>query len=149
MENYNSQVEIKASAENVYAALTQEIPLWWTEMFEGAADREQSVFTVRFGISVYKTMQITELQPNVKVVWDVKDSLIQIPELRNQTEWIGTTIVWEIRPVGEDSILQLTHVGLQPSVECYEICAAGWQQFTASLKSYLETGKGTPYLEMS
>lgn len=149
MENYKTELEIKATAEKVYAALTQEIPLWWTEMFEGAADREQSTFTVRFGDSVYKTMAVTKLQPNVTVVWNVKDSLIQIPELKNQTEWIGTTIIWEIRPAGENCILQLTHVGLQPAVECYEICAAGWQQFTTSLKSFLETGKGTPFKQMS
>lgn len=42
--------------------------------------------------------------------------------------WIGTAIVWELILGESSSDLQLTHVGLAPSFECYEICIAGWKQ---------------------
>lgn len=81
------------------------------------------------------------------MVWYVEDSVINIPGLNNQKEWIGTTIVWEIKDEEEETgiVMQHTHIGLNPEIECYEICSSGWQQFTSSLKSYLEIGVGTPF----
>lgn len=145
MENYTATVTINTTASQLFNALTQEMPLWWTEMFEGNATEVGSSFTVRFGENVFKTMRVEELVSNVKVVWHVEDSLINIPELNNQKEWIGTTIVWEMEEKGDDVALKLTHVGLGPEIECYEICSSGWQQFISSLKAYLETSVGTPF----
>ncbi|MDQ8005819.1 MAG: SRPBCC domain-containing protein [Pedobacter sp.] len=149
MENYKSTITLKADASKVFTALTQKIHNWWTEMFEGAANKEGAEFTVRFGDSVYKTMQIAELVPNAKVVWYVKASLIDIPELKNKTEWVGTTIAWELKEEGETTLLQLEHIGLNEAVECYDICSNGWQQFTHSLKLYVETGTGNPFKNLS
>lgn len=149
MENYKSTISLQASTAKVFSALTEEIPLWWTEMFEGSANKEGAEFTVRFGDSVYKTMQIVALVPNSKVVWYVKASLIDIPKLKNKTEWVGTTIVWEIEQSSDKTLLHLEHQGLNEAIECYEICANGWQQFTNSLKLYIETGTGNPFKKMS
>ncbi|MDR6967189.1 hypothetical protein J2X31_001196 [Flavobacterium arsenatis] len=145
MGNYNSSSTINTTATQLFKALTQEIPLWWTEMFEGSASEVGNSFTVRFGENVFKTIRIEELVSNSKVVWHIEDSLINIPELNNQKEWIGTTIVWKIEEKGNDVALKLTHIGLDHEIECYEICSNGWQQFTGSLKAYLETGSGAPY----
>lgn len=139
MDNYHLKLQINTSADKLYDALTNGIPNWWTTMFEGSANRTNNTFTVRFGDSIFKTMQIEELVINSKVVWYVKDSLINIPELNNQTEWIGTTIIWELTPTNNFTELQLTHLGLHPKIECYHVCTSGWQQFTARLKSYAET----------
>lgn len=149
MEDYSIEITIKAKTEKVFEALTQQIPLWWTEMFEGNANKEGAEFTVRFGDSVYKTLQVVALVPNAKVVWCVKASLIDIPELKNKTEWVGTTIVWEIEQNGDTTLLHLEHHGLNEAIDCYEICANGWQQFTNSLKLYIETGKANPFKKMS
>ncbi|WP_144281978.1 SRPBCC family protein [Chryseobacterium echinoideorum] len=145
MENYSNTIQLKATTDKVFNALTNEIPLWWTEMFEGSANREGSSFTVRFGDNVYKTMCVEELVHNSNVVWYVEKSLIAVPGLKKQTEWIDTTIVWEITEKGNSTELHLTHIGLNPNVECYDICTNGWQQFTNSLKEFVETGKGNPY----
>lgn len=145
MENYSTIIKLNTTADKVFNALTTEIPLWWTEMFAGLADKQGETFTVRFGENIYKTMQVQELSDNSKVIWQVKDALIAIPELKNQTEWIGTTIVWEIIPQEKNSELKLTHIGLRPNTECHEICSNGWQNFTDSLKLFLETGKGNPF----
>lgn len=145
MENYSNTIKLKATADKVFNALTNEIPLWWTEMFEGSANKQGKNFTVRFGNSVYKTMRVEELAHNVRVVWYVENSLIAVPDLKNQTEWIGTKIVWEINEQSNDTELYLTHIGLNSEIECYEVCTNGWQQFTNSLKLFVETGKGNPY----
>lgn len=145
MENYSNIIKLHTTTDKVFNALTTEIPLWWTEMFEGLGNKQNGTFTVRFGESIYKTMQVQELSDNSKVVWQVKNAVIAIPGLKNQTEWIGTTIVWEIMQQENITELQLTHIGLRPGIECYEICTNGWQQFTDSLKLFLETGKGSPF----
>lgn len=145
MNNYTHTIEIKTTADKVYDAVTRTIPLWWTEMFSGSSEQAGDVFTIRFGENIHKTMRVKELVPNSKVIWYVEDSLINLPELKNQTEWIGTTIVWEIEQENNNALVKVTHIGLHPAVECYEICSDGWLQFTNSLKLFLETGKGNPY----
>ncbi|WP_353145369.1 SRPBCC domain-containing protein [Chryseobacterium sp.] len=147
MDHYSSTLEIKATTDKVYEALTRKIPLWWSEMFEGSSEQTNDIFTIRFGDSIYKTMRVKEAIPNSRICWHVEDSRIAIPSLKNQTEWIGTAIVWEMKQNENSSLLQLTHIGLQPSIECYEICSDGWKQFINSLKVFLETGKGNPYLK--
>ncbi|WP_426477804.1 SRPBCC family protein [Chryseobacterium sp. CBSDS_008] len=145
VENYTHTIEVKATADKLYHALTHEISLWWTEMFEGTSSEVDSLFTIRFGDHIHKTMRVKKLTANTEIVWFVEDSLIALPELKNQTEWIGTTIVWEIRQKNEITQIKLTHIGLNPGIECYEICSGGWLQFLGSLKKFLETGSGAPY----
>ncbi|WP_167033362.1 SRPBCC family protein [Chryseobacterium sp. Tr-659] len=144
-DHYTHAIEVSTAADKAYNAVTQQIPLWWTEMFEGTAAKVGAVFTIRFGDNIYKTMRVKELVDHSKVIWDVEDSLIALPELNNQTEWIGTTIIWNIEQKENLTQLQVTHIGLSPDVECYDICSDGWLQFMNSLKLFLETGKGSPY----
>lgn len=145
MKDYQHSIELNAGANKIFNALTREIPLWWTEMFEGSSNERGQLFTVRFGDNVFKTMEVKELVTDVKVVWEVKDSVIAIPELKNQREWIGTRIIWEIKPGDNVCNLELTHLGLTPVIECYDICADGWQQFINSFKSHIETDQGNSY----
>lgn len=145
MEHYSTTIILDTTPAKVFSALTNELMLWWTTLFEGRADRIDDKFTVRFGDNIFKTMQVMELVENAKVAWEVKDSLIAVPELQNQKEWIGTTIIWEIIPGETHTQLRLTHIGLNADVECYTLCTAGWKQFLNSLKAYLETAKGNPY----
>lgn len=145
VEDYIHEIEVNSTADRIYHALTQEIPLWWTELFEGSSSEAGNLFTIRFGDQIHKTMRVKELIHKTKIVWSVEDSLIALPELKNQTEWIGTTIVWEMEQKENSSVLMLTHIGLNPDIECYEICSNGWRQFLGSLTKFLETGEGTPY----
>lgn len=145
VENYVHILEVNTTADKVYQTLTDEIPLWWTELFEGSSWEVGNLFTIRFGDQIHKTMRVQELTRHTKIVWFVEDSLIALSELKNQTEWIGTTIIWEIEENKESTQIKLTHIGLNPAIECYEICSNGWLQFLGSLKKFLETGEGAPY----
>lgn len=145
MNNYTNTIEVKTTANKAYQSLTHQVPFWWTEVFEGASAQIGDVFTIRFGESIHKTMRVEEAIPDTKVIWYVEDSLIALPELKNQTEWIGTTIIWEIEQTEESIKIKVTHLGLNPDIECYDICSNGWMQFLSSLKLFMETGIGAPY----
>jgi uncharacterized protein YndB with AHSA1/START domain len=145
MDDFKKTISIQATNDRVYDALTNRITKWWTEMFEAVSNKQGHTFTIRFGSNVFKTFEVQELVINKKVIWFVTDSLIDIPDLKNKTEWINTKIVWEITSKGNQTELQLIHFGLTHEVECYSICATGWQQFSDSLKSYLEKDSGMPF----
>lgn len=145
MENFQKSITLNATSSKVFDALTNSISQWWTEMFEGAANKQEDTFTIRFGANVFKTMKVEELIHNKKVVWKVTDSLIDLPGLNKKTEWINTKIVWKIISDGSKTELQLTHIGLTPQIECYTICESGWQNFTNSLAVFINTGIGMPF----
>ena len=147
MENYSNIIQVKATPDKVFDALTHHIPLWWSEMCSGSSSQAGDIFTIKFGESVYKTMSVKEAVADAKIIWYVEDSLIAIPGLKNQTEWIGTTIGWDLERKENGTEVKVTHIGLHQEIECYEICANGWIQFISSLKQFLETGKGSPYRE--
>ena len=145
MDNFRKTIIIQAAGDKVFDALTNSITKWWTEMFEGISNQQGQFFTIRFGTKVFKTMTVEELIKNKKVVWYVTDSLIDIPDLNNKTEWINTKIVWEISAQDSKTELHLTHFGLTPQVECYNICQDGWHNFTDSLTQFIITGIGKPF----
>ena len=83
--DYQYTFLVKKNILSVFQAITQQIPKWWTEDFEGSADKVNDEFTVRFS-TTFKTMKVQELIPNEKIVWLCIDTLIDIPELQNNTE---------------------------------------------------------------
>ena len=145
MDNFKKTLLLQATNDKVFDALTNSIPKWWTEMFEGISNEQGQFFTIRFGTNVFKTMVVEELVPDKKVAWKVTDSLIDIPELKNKTEWINTQIVWKISSKDNQTELHLTHFGLTPQIECYNICESGWHNFTDSLSAFINTGIGKPF----
>jgi hypothetical protein len=80
-------------------------------------------------------MKVLELHPPTRVLWQVVGG----PE-----DWIGTKISWELKQEGEYSIVLFKHQGWKEPVEFMHHCSTKWAIFLMSLKSLLETGKGTP-----
>lgn len=145
MDNFKKTINLQATTDKVFDALTNSIPKWWTEMFEGISNEQGQTFTIRFGENIFKTMKVEELVTNKKVVWKVTASLIDIPDLKNKTEWIDTKIVWEIYTENSQTELHLIHYGLTPQIECYSICQDGWHNFTESLTKFINSGVGNPF----
>lgn len=142
--NYSNSLFIKSEAEKVYGAITNHISDWWSEDYSGISNNLNDKFTVRFG-TTFKTMKVTELIPNEKVVWICIDTLIDIPELPNNTEWKDTRIVWELQKDDDNTKITLTHIGLTSELKCYTICEQGWKSFLESLKQFTETNIGLPF----
>lgn len=114
-------------------------------MFEGSGRAAGETFTIRFGSQVFKTMLVEELIKNKKVAWRVEDALIDLPELVNKKEWINTQIVWDLSTHLNGTLLKVTHIGLTPDAECYELCSSGWNSFLYSFDKFINTGAGTPF----
>ena len=115
---------------------------WWARNIEGNTEKLNDVFTVHFG-ETYVTFKITESVPYEKIAWHVSDCYL--PWLKDKTEWNGTTVVFEISPLGDQTQVIMTHIGLVPEVECYEGCEAGWNKyFKGSLFKLLTEHAGVP-----
>ena len=57
----------------------------------------------------------------------------------------GTSVVWEISPATEGSLIRMTHQGLTPAAECYEDCQQGWSHhINDSLYKYITEQVGMP-----
>jgi hypothetical protein len=76
-------------------------------------------------------------------MWHVTDS--QINFVRDKSEWDGTDIVFEIAKKDDKSEIRFTHVGLVPTIECYDGCSGAWGFYVnESLRDFIAKGKGQP-----
>ncbi len=89
----------------------------------------------RFGAGGFE-MKVLELHPSHRVLWEVADG----PQ-----EWFGTTISFELKQQSDWTIVLFRHAGWKEPVEFMHHCSTKWAVFLLSLKSLLETGKGTPW----
>ena len=131
------KVGIKSSSvHEVYKALTtlDGLSAWWTGDTQGEG-HAGGVLLFRFGNGGFD-MRVLELDPDRRVLWRVVDG----PQ-----EWIGTTIDWELRQEGDWTIILFKHGGWKEPVEFMHHCSTKWGVFLLSLKSLLETGKGSPW----
>lgn len=143
MENqdYTCSVEVAVPPVEAFNRINN-VQAWWAENFEGGSTRQGDTFTVRFG-ETYGTFRISEMLPGQKVVWFTEDSYLYF--LKNKLEWVGTSIVWEISPCGDGSIVKMTHKGLIPGMECFNDCQKGWNFYIKeSLYDLLTKDDGKP-----
>jgi Activator of Hsp90 ATPase homolog 1-like protein len=119
---------------------------WWTEELEGSSQNLNDEFTVRFFDDIHvSTQRLVEVVPDKKVVWLVTKSKLTF--LKNQTEWTGTKVSFEIAKKNGKTEIRFIHHGLVPEIECYKDCTGGWNQYIGSLDKLLTTGKGKPELK--
>ena len=110
---------------------------WWSglhaEEITGTTDRLNSEFTFLAGGGAhYSKQKLIEAIPGEKIVWLVTDSKLTF--LDNEQEWIGTKICFDISTQGDKTQVRFTHLGLVPSIECYNECSSAWSQY---LKKFL------------
>jgi hypothetical protein len=91
-------------------------------------------------------MRIERMEPDREVLWLCTVANIAAGQLASRDEWVGTQLVFRLAPDAEGRTrLDFEHIGLVPTLECYEMCNRGWRHFLASLQQYVGTGRGTPY----
>ena len=134
------ELTIEVAPERVWGALTQpdEIGHWWTNDLN-ARPEVGSLAEFRFGEwgDFVIRFEVAELDQDKKVHW--------ITRLGPSTgHWAGTSVTWQLEPVHNGTKLVFIHDKFAQADRRYEITRAWWQHFLGSLKSYLETGNGTP-----
>ncbi len=141
MSDIVQELTIEATPENVFHALAlpDGITGWWANQVT-AELKVGSLTEIRFENGEVMKMEITDLEVGKKVHWRVRLA---------PHNWEGSTITWDLTPVSQGTRLLFGHHDLVVGDTGYgtEQTRVGWEYFLLSLKSYLETGKGTSYRE--
>jgi hypothetical protein len=141
-KSFTTAFTVEQSPEEVFAAINN-VRGWWSGEINGSTDQLGAEFHYRYQDMHRSTQKITELVPGKKVVWHIVDARLQF--VRDQQEWNGTDIVFEISRKSGKTEVRFTHVGLVPAFQCYGDCSGAWGFYiNESLRSLIATGKGVP-----
>ena len=143
MNDFTTSFVIDQSPEEVFEAIN-DVRGWWGEDVDGSNAKLGDEFTYRVQDIHYSKLRVIEHIPNEKVVWLVMDNHMNFVE--DQTEWVGTTISFEIASKGDQTEVRFAHQGLVPQYECFDVCSNAWGSLMhSSLPSLITTGRGQPY----
>ncbi len=141
-KNYTTTITVNASPEAVFAAINN-VRGWWSDDIEGNTAMLGDVWFYHARDLHRCTLKVIEWIPGQRVAWRVLDNHFSFTA--DKTEWIGTTIAFDIEPVGAGARLTFTHVGLVPDYECYDVCHDAWGTYVrGSLKNLITSGNGQP-----
>jgi hypothetical protein len=141
--DYHCSITANISAGEAFENIS-DVAGWWTSDLQGSAKNLHDIFTVTFG-DTFVTFEITEVIPDEKITWYVRDC--NLHWIKDKKEWKGTSIVWAISSENGSgsTVIDMTHYGLIPGVECYGNCESGWNHFIKeSLFKLLTERRGLP-----
>jgi uncharacterized protein YndB with AHSA1/START domain len=135
MADIRHKLVIKAAPGNVYEAVTTQHGLegWWCKQTI-AKPEVGSVHTFIFGDSKTE-MKVSELTSNKRVQWQCITSV---------DEWVHTNISFELEEKDGRTVLRFAHSGWRAATDFFDACNYDWGRFLVSLKTFCETGAGTP-----
>ena len=136
---YAAEIAISAPVERVFAALTtlDGLASWWTPEVSGSPERGGEL-TFGFGLDKAELL-VAEVVPPTSVVWTCLGH-------SKFHEWQNTTLIFAVRAQDAGSaVVALRHVGLIPTLDCYALCARGWDHYLDSLGAYVEGKGGSPW----
>jgi uncharacterized protein YndB with AHSA1/START domain len=137
--DYQKTIRVKADPEALFDAVTSISGLasWWTRV-TGSGDTGGDL-QFFFGSPDPCVMHVDQATRPKSVQWTVTDCSF-LPD------WVGTRPAFTITRVdGDTSELQFRHRGLTPELDCIEECTLGWDHSLASLRDYVEVGRGSPF----
>lgn len=149
MPEIKYQLTINASPSRVFDALTDQnhVAKWWTPdctLDQKAGGHATFEFRGSDGrLDGHSLMRIEKLIPGQFVQWKCIEQ-----DYQGNTDWIGTTIRFRLSDNGRGGTdVDFTHSDWKTKEGTFQRCTDGWKHvLQTSLKNYLETGKGEPYL---
>jgi hypothetical protein len=140
--DFTTNILVEQTPEEAFNAVNH-VRGWWSEEIEGNTDQLGDVFQYHYEDVHRCQIKLIEVQPNKKVVWLILDNYFKFTQ--DETEWKGTTVIFDINEKDGKTEVKMTHVGLVPEYECYDICREGWSNYIQnSLRSLITTGIGKP-----
>ena len=139
MPDIRHRVVISAPLGSVYEAVakTDGISEWWTRDGVRGESSEGSKLRFFFGQpEPAAVMEVTRLDPDGHVHWHC---------VEGADEWVGTKLAFDLTQSGDETVVLFTHAEWRDPSEFMAHCSARWAYFILSLKSLVETGKGTPF----
>jgi hypothetical protein len=141
-QSYSATITVEQSPKEAFDAI-RNVRGWWSEEIEGSTAKVGDEFKYHYQDLHTCTMKLVEFDPDKRVVWLVTTNHFSFTE--DKTEWTGTRVVFDIAKKGGKTEIHFTHEGLVPAYECYNVCSDAWGSYIrGSLKSLIETGKGSP-----
>ena len=136
---FTTTISVDQNPEETFAAINN-VRGWWSGEIEGNTNKLGAEFTYRYE-DVHRSQQkITEFVPGKRVIWQVLDS--QLSFVKDQSEWTGTEIVFEISEKNGKTEVRFTHAGLVPEYECFDDCSIGWDTLVnGNLRKLIATGE--------
>jgi uncharacterized protein YndB with AHSA1/START domain len=131
------RVGITCVPEKVFAALSEKQGLagWWTKDVD-ASPTVGAINEFRFGDRGFQHMKVVELFPGKRVKWLCVDGA---------KEWIGTEFTFDLRETDGLTVLLFAQRGWKEQGEFMHYCSTKWGTYLVGLKSFCETGKGSPF----
>ena len=140
--NFTTTILVDQPPKEVFNAINN-VRGWWSEEIEGNTNELNDEFTYHYEDVHRCKMKIIESIPDKKVVWLVMDNYFKFT--KDNSEWKGNKIIFEITEKNSQTQLQFTQEGLVPEYECYDICNGAWTTYIQkSLFNLITTGKGQP-----
>ncbi len=138
MPDIRHRVVVSAPLDRVYSAIATKEGLsdWWTRDGVRGESTEGSAIEFYFGQpEPAAVMEVTRLDPDGQVSWRC---------VGGADEWVGTQLTFSLAPKEDETVVLFTHAGWRDPSDFMAHCSARWAYFLLSLKSLVETGKGTP-----
>ena len=138
-DDYTYEMQVHVPLPQIIEALTDGdvISRWWTAV--SSSERHGDEVQLFMGSDTPAVVVTVEHVPGTsEVTWTVTDCPVM-------ADWVGTKPSFAVQP-GDDGTLSIAfrHVGLRPTLPCFDQCRAGWNHFMPSLHQFLETGVGRP-----
>lgn len=105
---YTVTIEVAISPDVVFSHIIHDVSKWWPEEFEGESAKLNDEFVFSSGDSHNSKNKVVELVPNKRVVWLVTGSIRK----KDNYEWTGTKMIFELTPKGGNTLLQFTYDGV-------------------------------------
>lgn len=139
-KSFSTIIWVNQSPAEVYNAINRP-QAWWSDSITGNPDKLNGEWNYNFGDNHITKLKTIELTQDQKIVWLVLEN--HFKNARDQSEWVGNKITFEISKEGDKTKLVFTQFGLVPSYACYKDCEWGWTGFVGkSLYSLIATGTG-------
>lgn len=140
--SYTTTFTVNQTPDDVFAAINN-VRGWWSGEIEGDTERLGEEFTYRYEDLHLSKQKITESVPGKRVAWEVLDGYLNF--VQDKTEWLGTSITFDISKNGDQTEVRFTHVGLVAEFECFDNCSSAWSFYiNHSLRDLITSGKGEP-----
>jgi hypothetical protein len=132
LTSYSTSIEVETSAAELFRCI-KDVSKWWGGSdFEGNSESLNDEFTINHPGSHLTTQKLVEVVPDKRMVWLVTEG--RLHWLKDQYEWTGSKMIFEIKQLTHTTALTFTHSGLTPEKESFERCSQGW---TTVIKDYL------------
>src|SRR2546425_3188712 len=138
--DYEKQIPIDASRRPCSrpSPAVEGLANWWTTGVEGSAV-EGGELQFRFNGPESCDIHVVAVVRPRSVRWRVR----ACPFL---PDWVGTRPTFTITPTASGCELHFRHHGLNAELECFDQCREGWDDYLPSFTSYVESGRGRPFI---